>query len=285
MRLNKDDIYSLIGTLAFHGALLALLWFTVLRTEVPEEDGGVLVNFGNVDAAAGMFEPKYTGVEPPQETTTPPPPEPEPQGETPKQEMIMQDLEESVNLEQEAKKKAEEKRKQEEAEKKRKEAAEQERIRKEKEAEAKRLAEEQRKKEQAISNKVAGAFGIGNAAGNSQGDAATGTGNQGSPFGNSDHGANEGVGGYGSFNLNGRSIGAGGLPRPAYTVQEEGRIVVNITVDPKGNVIFAEVGRGTNIDNASMRKSALEAARKAKFNPISGANNQSGTITYVYKFK
>ena len=285
MRLNKDDIYSLIGTLAFHGALLALLWFTVLRTEVPEEDGGVLVNFGNVDAAAGMFEPKYTGVEPPQETTTPPPPEPEPQVETPKQEMITQDLEESVNLEQEAKKKAEEKRKQEEAEKKRKEAAEQERIRKEKEAEAKRLAEEQRKKEQAISNKVAGAFGIGNAAGNSQGDAATGTGNQGSPFGNSDHGANEGVGGYGSFNLNGRSIGAGGLPRPAYTVQEEGRIVVNITVDPKGNVIFAEVGRGTNIDNASMRKSALEAARKAKFNQMSGANNQSGTITYVYKFK
>ena len=285
MRLNKDDIYSLIGTLAFHGALLALLWFTVLRTEVPEEDGGVLVNFGNVDAAAGMFEPKYTGVEPPQETTTPPPPEPEPQVETPKQEMITQDLEESVNLEQEAKKKAEEKRKQEEAEKKRKEAAEQERIRKEKEAETKRLAEEQRKKEQAISNKVAGAFGIGNAAGNSQGDAATGTGNQGSPFGNSDHGANEGVGGYGSFNLNGRSIGAGGLPRPAYTVQEEGRIVVNITVDPKGNVIFAEVGRGTKIDNASMRKSALEAARKAKFNPISGANNQSGTITYVYKFK
>ena len=68
-------------------------------------------------------------------------------------------------------------------------------------------------------------------------------------------------------------------------IQEEGRIVINITVDPKGNVIFAEVGRGTNIDNASMRKSALDAARKAKFNSISGANNQSGTITYVYKFK
>ena len=67
---------------------------------------------------------------------------------------------------------------------------------------------------------------MGNAEGNSQGDAESGTGNQGSPFGNSDHGANEGVGGYGSFNLNGRSIGAGGLPRPAYTIQEEGRIVI-----------------------------------------------------------
>ena len=251
MRLNKDDIYSLIGTVAFHGVILLILWFTVLKTEVPDEDGGVLVNFGNVDAAAGMFEPKYTGQEPPQETTTPPPPVPEPQVETPKQELITQDIEESVALE-DAKKKNE---------------------------------EEKRKKEQAISNKVAGAFGMGNAEGNSQGDAESGTGNQGSPFGNSDHGANEGVGGYGSFNLNGRSIGAGGLPRPAYTIQEEGRIVINITVDPKGNVIFAEVGRGTNIDNASMRKSALDAARKAKFNSISGANNQSGTITYVYKFK
>ena len=284
MRLNKDDIYSLIGTVAFHGVILLILWFTVLKTEVPDEDGGVLVNFGNVDAAAGMFEPKYTGQEPPQETTTPPPPVPEPQVETPKQELITQDIEESVALEDAKKKKEEEKRKKQEAEKKRKEEEEKERIRRE-EAEKNRLAEERRKKEQAISNKVAGAFGMGNAEGNSQGDAESGTGNQGSPFGNSDHGANEGVGGYGSFNLNGRSIGAGGLPRPAYTIQEEGRIVINITVDPKGNVIFAEVGRGTNIDNASMRKSALDAARKAKFNSISGANNQSGTITYVYKFK
>lgn len=34
-----------------------------------------------------------------------------------------------------------------------------------------------------------------------------------------------------------------------------------------------------------MRKSALEAAKRATFNSISGANNQSGTITYVYKLK
>ena len=202
----------------------------------------------------------------------------------PSRNSSLKDIEESVALEDAKKKKEEEKRKKQEAEKKRKEEEEKERIRRE-EAEKKRLAEERRKKEQAISNKVAGAFGMGNAEGNNQGDAGSGTGNQGSPFGNSDHGANEGVGGYGSFNLNGRSIGAGGLPRPAYTIQEEGRIVINITVDPKGNVIFAEVGRGTNIDNASMRKSALDAARKAKFNSISGANNQSGTITYVYKFK
>ena len=276
MRWDKDDIFSAIGTLAFHGAILLILWLTVLKAEVPEEDGGILVNFGNVNAAAGTFEPRYEGPEPAQEPTpAAPEPTPEPTPAAPEQDLITQDLEESVPLNE---------KKKEEEEKRRKEEAEKERLRKEQEA-RERAAEERRKQQEAISNKVAGAFGIGQATGNSQGDAPSGTGNQGSPFGNSDHGANEGVGGYGSFNLNGRSIGAGGLPRPAYTVQEEGRIVINITVNPKGDVIFAEIGKGTNIDNASMRKSALEAARKAKFNSISGANNQSGTITYLYRFK
>lgn len=284
MKFNKDDIYGIAGSVAFHLVILLILALTVLKTVTPEEDGGVLVNFGNVNAAAGTFEPRYTGQELPQETTTPPPPVTQPKVETPKEELVTQDMEESVAIEEAKKKKEKEEQRRKEDERKRKEDAEKERIRKE-EAEKKRLAEERRKKEQDISNKVAGAFGMGNKDGNSQGDAESGTGNQGSPFGNSDHGANEGVGGYGSFNLNGRSIGAGGLPRPAYTIQEEGRIVINITVDPKGNVIFAEIGRGTNIDNASMRKSALDAAKRAKFNSISGANNQSGTITYVYKLK
>ncbi len=278
---RRDDIYSLVGTVAFHLVIFVLLWFTVLRTEIPEEDGGVLVNFGNVNSAAGTFEPRYTGNELPEKTTTPPP-TPTPPAEAAKEEVITQDIEESVVITEAKRKKKEEQRKKEAEEKRRKE--EEDRRRRE-EAEKKRLAEERRKKEQAISNRVAGAFGIGTAEGSSQGNAESGTGNQGSPFGNSDHGANEGVGGYGSFNLNGRSIGAGGLPRPAYTIQDEGRIVINITVDPKGNVIFAEIGRGTNIDNASMRKSALEAAKRAKFNSINEANNQSGTITYVYKLR
>ncbi len=276
MKFNKDDLYSLLGSVGFHLLILLVLSLTILSTVVPEEDSGVLVNFGNVDEAAGTCEPLNTGQEPMEETTPPPPPTPA--VETAKEELVTQDVEESVALA-EAKKKKEEQRKKEEAIKR-----EQDRIQKEK-LEQQRLADAQRQKELAIKNKVAGAFGAGSAAGSSQGSGETGSGNQGSPFGNSDHGANDGVGGYGSFSLNGRSIGAGGLPRPAYTIQEEGRIVINITVDPKGNVIFAEIGKGTNIDNASMRKSALEAARRAKFNSISGSNNQSGSITYRYSLR
>jgi TonB family protein len=128
-----------------------------------------------------------------------------------------------------------------------------------------------------------GAFGAGETANGNEGTASSGAGNQGSIQGNAPTGSYVGVGGYGGFDLAGRTLAAGGLPRPAYSVQEEGKIVINITVDPQGKVISAEIGRGTNITNPSMRNSALEAAGKTKFNSIKGNNNQSGTITYNYR--
>lgn len=276
MKFNKDDLYSLLGSVGFHLLILLVLSLTILSTVVPEEDSGVLVNFGNVDEAAGTFEPLNTGQEPMEETTPPPPPTPA--VETAKEELVTQDVEESVALA-EAKKKKEEQRKKEEAIKR-----EQDRIQKEK-LEQQRLADAQRQKELAIKNKVAGAFGAGSAAGSSQGSGETGSGNQGSPFGNSDHGANSGVGGNGSYSLNGRSIGAGGLPRPEYLGQDVGKIVLEIKVNPKGEVISAEISKGTTITNESMRRSAKDAAKRAKFNSISGSNDQMGTITYIYKLK
>lgn len=276
MKFDKDDTTALIGTIIVHLILLLILYLGILRTIVPSEDSGILVNFGDVYASAGSFEPPYAATPP--RVEVPPQPTPKPVPATEK-ELITQDEEESISI-------PEQKKKQEQEvadEKARKEREEAERRRREEE-ERKRREEEQRKQQEAISNRVSNAFGMGNTPDENQGDATAATGNQGSPFGNSDSGANEGIGGFGSFNLSGRSIGSGGLPRPAYNGREEGRIVINITVDPKGIVISAEIGRGTNIDNASMRRSAIEAARRAKFNSIQGTNNQSGTITYIYKF-
>ena len=278
MKFEKNYIIALIGSIIFHLAILLFLYFTVLKTIVPEEDSGIMVNFGNINLAAGQFESR--GEPTSSDMTAAPPPQPAPP--TPREEMITQDMEESVSLTNKKKEEERKKKEKKEQEEVRRREAEQRKA----EAERKKQADEQRRKEQAIRDRVAGAFGsTGGSESSSQGDAASGSGNQGSPFGNSDSGANEGVGGIGSFNLNGRSIGAGGLPRPAYTIQEEGRIVINITVDPRGNVIMAEIGKGTNIDHATMRKSALEAARKAKFNSIQGTNNQSGTITYRYSLR
>ena len=85
--------------------------------------------------------------------------------------------------------------------------------------------------------------------------------------------------------MNGRSLGPGGLPRPVYNVQEEGRVVVTITVNPSGQVIQTSINKRTNTVNAALRKAAEDAARKARFNAVGGVNNQTGTITYYFKMK
>ena len=268
---------ALIGTIIIHLVLLLILYLGILRTTVPNEDSGIFVNFGDISASIGAFEPQYSANT--QRREVPPPPTQRPTS-TAENEIITQNKEETVAL---PEKKQEEPKKEEVIDDKaQREKAEAERIQRE-ENERKQREEEQRRQQEAISNRVSNAFGMGSSPDNSQGDATTGTGNQGSPFGNTDTGANEGTGGFGTFNLNGRSIGRGGLPRPSYNSQEEGRIVVNIIVEPNGNVILAEIGRGTNIDNSSMRNSAIDAAKRAKFNKIQGTNNQSGTITYIYK--
>ena len=86
----------------------------------------------------------------------------------------------------------------------------------------------------------------------------------------------------GSYNLGGRSLGSGGLAQPRYNVNDYGTVVVNITVDPAGNVIHTEIGRGTNTPNTTLRNEAMRAARNTKFNAINSANNQQGTITYRF---
>ena len=119
----------------------------------------------------------------------------------------------------------------------------------------------------------------------SKGTGTAGQGIEGSPTGNAVEGKSTGVGGYGTFDLNGRSLGPGGLPMPVYNVQEEGRVVVTITVNPAGQVIQTSINKRTNTANATLRKAAEDAARKARFNTVDGVNNQTGTITYYFKLK
>jgi TonB family protein len=159
----------------------------------------------------------------------------------------------------------------------------------EKRAEAERLAAEKKAAEEraaaeAASKRIAGAFGKGTNL-NSKGTGAAGDGLQGTPTGSSSDGKSEGVGGYGTFDLNGRSLGPGGLPMPVYNVQDEGRVVVTITVNPAGQVVHTSINKRTNTANAALRKAAEDAARKARFNTVDGVNNQTGTITYYFKLK
>lgn len=109
-----------------------------------------------------------------------------------------------------------------------------------------------------------------------------GTGTQGISTGNATQGSSSGIGGIGTYDLGGRSLGSGGLAQPGYSVNDYGTVVVNITVDPQGNVIHTEIGRGTNTPNTTLRNEAMRAAKRTRFNAINSSNNQQGTITYRF---
>ena len=297
MKLTKDDIKALIISIIVHILIFLYLYFGVLKTIIPVKDDGIFVNFGDALAGAGFFEPQQPASAQIEQEIPPIPPV---QPDAGKKNLITQDEEETVHIPENRRDRITAN-----SERLRENRKTEEQIRLE-EAE-KRRVEEQKKQEKAINSRISNAFGNNqgtspNNSGNtgnqtssglaensvrnamSQGDAAVGTGNQGSPFGNSDSGPNEGVGGFGSFSLSGRTLREGGLQRPDYSAQEEGKIVIDIIVDNYGNVISAAIGRGTSIDDISMRNSAIQAARRAKFNRIQSTNNQNGTITYIYKF-
>lgn len=294
--MKKNKITGLVGTLVLHAILLALLFLIAIRTPKAMEEGGVPVMLGEVPASQGNADP-YTLtdvdiLEEPQIPTEVAKPEPIPEIKT-KTELITQEDEPTVAVPKKEEKPKptpkKEKVKKQPAKAKEQPVKPKEKTEAEKKAEAERLAAEKKKAEEkaaaeAAAKRVAGAFGKGTQIGN-KGTGTTGSGIEGSPTGNAAEGKSTGVGGYGTFDLNGRSLGPGGLPRPVYNVQDEGRVVVTITVNPAGQVIGTSINKRTNTVNASLRKAAEDAAKKARFNAVDGVNNQTGTITYYFKLK
>lgn len=84
--------------------------------------------------------------------------------------------------------------------------------------------------------------------------------------------------------LQGRGL-VGNLPRPAYPGAKSGKVVVRVTVGPKGDVTGAAFEpRGSTTDAAELVEAALAAARKARFTE-SAAPVQGGTITYIFRME
>ncbi|MDR1742807.1 MAG: TonB family protein [Dysgonamonadaceae bacterium] len=276
--ITREKTISAAGTTLFFILLMLFLLFSYIRIALPppQELEGIPVMFGNMPDAFGSNEPPMLDAAPlpaaatQPEKAVPTPPTPSPaQQKTSDQDFISQTSEQSVKVNVEAEKK------------RREEAllAAQRRQQEEAEARAKQEQENQRRN---INNNVSGLFGD-NSSG-SRGE-STGTGVQGVPTGNSATGAKSGVGGIGTYDLGGRSVGSGGLIQPKYTADDYGTVVVNITVDPQGNVIEVGKGKGTNTPSATLLNEAFKAARSTKFNAINSGNNQQGTITYKFNLK
>lgn len=282
--MKKNKITGLIGTAVLHILLLILLLVIAIRRPQVQEEGGVPVMLGNTELSQGNADPyTLTDIDIMNEPEAPAPDVSEPETVPPvetKEEIITQTEEETVAVPKKEPKKETPKKEKPKKETPKKDVPKKEAVKPKEKTEAEKRAEA----EKAAAKKIAGAFGKGTQMGN-KGTGTTGSGLEGSPTGNSSEGKSGGVGGYGTFDLNGRSLGSGGLPMPVYNVQDEGRVVVTITVNPAGQVISTSINKRTNTVNASLRKAAEEAARKARFNQVDGVNNQTGTITYYFKLK
>jgi hypothetical protein len=312
----REHRTGLIGTIIIHAVILALLLFFGFFTPLPlPGEEGILVDFGNVETGIGEEEPAPSESAPLKDQeekranvkTPPPPPQKKVAAPAPKEALITQDLEKTVAMETAKKKKEVEKVKDIEQEKIRKEKREQERLEKQQLAEAERLRnaeiarqkkeEEQRLAQAAaeqrkvgdINNRAKNAFGgngKGTADSKSTGQGVTfGAGNQGSPQGTANaekYGPGGGVGNGVSFNLGGRS--AQSLPKPYYPGNEEGIVVVQVTVDKSGVVKKAEAGvKGSNTADPELIAAAKKAALQARFKGDENAPAfQVGTITYRF---
>ena len=264
MKKSEFNIFSLLWTLLLHFAVVGILLLVHFSRPVAQAESGVPVmlgNMGNLDTDYEFTEVNSMPAPAPAAVPAPKAPQAEP--------AITQNMEETVAIESGEKEKP----------------AKPVETPKQPTPEEIRAEQERQAAEQA-QNLMANAFGRSSsmqasAPSESNSDVQ---GVPGSSEGNAAQGKTSGSSGYGTWDLGGRDM-IGALPRPTYSVQEEGRVVVTITVDPEGNVIDTRINSRTNTTNLQLRNAAMEAARRTKFNASNAENNQTGTITYYFKLK
>ena len=258
MKVDKNQIIGAATTLVVHALVVLLLVLLKLNAPIFEEESGIPVTMGNVAQAQGHTESyQFTEVSSVKSDIPnidrAPQTQPQPQVDEP---LVTQSDEPTVAMP----------------------TAE--------EIEAQKRAEAERQAAELAAQQMASAFGKGFEMG-SKGDATEQPveGTQGTETGVSSAEKMDGIGVLGTFDLNGRSIAGDGLPIPINTVQDEGRVVVTITVNPAGQVIATSINLRTNTSNPQLRKAAEDAAKRARFNNIEAVDNQTGTITYYFKLR
>lgn len=279
----------MIGTVIIHSIALILLFLISLKAVEPQQEEGILVNFGLDDTGYGMIEPSQPASA--QEAYVPPSTTKHAANPSEEDPVLTQDFEDAPVVKKTDPEAERKKREEMEAEKIRKAEQEAERIRKEQEEVERKRIEAEKKRQADIINRTKNAFANSKNVGTSSTSegVAGGVGNQGSPTGSvnsKNRGEGSGLGNSGvSYNLEGR--GYQSLPLPEYKYQGEGRVVVEVSVDRSGKVIQANPGvKGSNTLDEYLLKAAKEAALRARFdaNP-NAAVVQKGIITYNFVLK
>lgn len=120
------------------------------------------------------------------------------------------------------------------------------------------------------------------------GTGGTGTGSGGGDGDGDGTGSGPGKGpgsGGGKYNVNLKGRALVKPPKLPTDLAEEGKVVVEITVDAEGTVIEANPnGRGTTTSSAMLKAKAKQAALATKFNVDGKFEEQKGTITIIFTF-
>lgn len=288
------------------GLILFLIFTLGLKYLDPPEEYGIAVNFGTSDVGSGnsQSEPAPSSSTPQEqveevveevqeieEIPTEPVSQP-----TKAEDVITTDNAETVriNKEKEAKRKAEEAQKRvEEAKLKAEREAKQraERLRQQKAAEEARKRQEEAEKKRKL-DALMGGLNKGDSKGTGTGGTGSGgdgndnkAGDKGNPNGDpnaSGYYGNGGGGSGGNYRLGNRR--ATSTPKPTYDCNEQGKVVVSISVDKNGKVLSAKGGiKGTTNTAPCLIKRAEEAALKTKFNADGNApSKQVGSIIYNF---
>lgn len=263
--------YGIVATAVFHTILLLILIFTFMSlSKTTSSEGGILINFGDVETAGGPSEPQLNMLQ--QQTAAASQQQSAP--EDPSEGMMTQDFEEAPAVKKpDAVKKTEVKK----TEPRKTEV---------KPAPATTAPKAPTVNKKALySNKATGRSTT--ESGSSEG-IYKGQGNMGDVDGTpeSDN-YSKGLGGGNGiiFSLGGRKNL--NLPKPEFNVPEEGIVVVEIMVDQTGRVIAATPGKqGSTTTNRTLLAAAKKAALESKFNSKGDApERQIGTITYHFKLE
>ena len=258
-KTKKDRTIAIVGTVVVHALIVLALFLMAFRTPLPlPGEEGVEVDLGMYSQGMGEVQPDKTAI--PQQSQPPKPMEDE--NVKSKDDIVTQDTDDTPAIKTEKKKENKE----------------------DSQVKPKETPKEPEESTQPVVNPKALFKGTDKSQeGGSQGNTGQ-TGDQGNPNGLTGINKYEGQGGQGNgpgYDLGGR--GAKTLQRPSKDFPEEGHIVVEIWVDQEGNVVKANIAKGTDITNSEMRSMALDAAKRSKFIPDPTApEEQKGTITYTF---
>jgi TonB family protein len=261
---------GLSGTLFFHGALLLILFLIKLVSPpLPDEEEGILINFGNSEQGMGEIQPtQISNANSPQEANADQLKEPEVSNPTPvkPQPNVTQDVEEAPKI-------SKDKPKVKPVETTKPVT---------KPVVQPKPPEDPKPDPRALYPGKKNTDGKGTP-GN---EGETGRpGDQGRPDGSMDSKSHTGTGKGDSgisFDLAGRNM----LRKPTINdqSQEFGKVIIEVTVDKDGNVTqVTGPARGSTTSAPILVNKAKQAAREAKFSKSpSGVEEQRGTITFVF---